>query len=87
MADDSEAARERRRAARAHWPIGRFRLGQEPPDDLSETTTPAERIAMMWPLAEKVWRVAGRPLPTYDRTSMPARLYCPGEARRDDDDA
>jgi hypothetical protein len=86
MADDLEAG-ERRRAARAHWPIARFPLGQEPPDDLSETTTPAQRVAMMWGLAEEAWRVAGRPLPTYDRTTLPARLFRPGEPRPDDDDA
>ena len=87
MPDDTEAAREQRRAARAHWPIARFPLGQEPPDDLSGTTTPAQRIAMMWLLAEEAWRVAGRPLPTYDRTNIPARLYRPGETRPADDDA
>jgi hypothetical protein len=87
MADDSDAAREARRAARARWPIACFRPGEEPPDDLSATTTPAERIAMMWRLTEEAWRVAGRPLPTYARTRLPARLYRPGEARPDDDDA
>jgi hypothetical protein len=74
-----------RRAARAQWPVRRFRLGEEPPDDLSDVTTPAERIAMMWPLAEEAWRIAGRPLPTYDRRSIPARIFRPGESPPDDD--
>ena len=87
MGDDTERARERRRAARGRWPIARFRLGEEPVEDLSEMTTPAERIAMMWPLAEEAWRLAGRPLPTYDRANIPARLYRPGEPRPDGDDA
>lgn len=86
MALDDPDAEARRRAARARWPIARFRLGEEPPDDLSQTT-PAERIAMMWPLAETAWRMAGRCWPTYDRSSMPARLLRPGEPRVDDDDA
>jgi hypothetical protein len=86
MADDPETARERRRAERAHWPIARFRLGEEPLDDLAETTTPAERIGMMWRLAEEAWLLAGRRLPTYDRTNIPAHLYRPGEPRPDDDD-
>ncbi len=42
---------------------------------------------MMWPLAEAAWRLAGRPSPTYDRRSLPARLRRPGELRPDDDDA
>lgn len=85
MIDDSEAARERRRAARASWPIARFRLGEEPPDDLVETTTPGQRIAMMWPLAVEAWSLAGRPLPTYDRRTMPARMFHPGTRPPDDD--
>jgi hypothetical protein len=67
--------------------VARFRLGEEPADDLSEVTSQAERIAMMWPLALAAWKVAGRTLPTYDRSSLPARLFRPGEERSlvDDD--
>jgi hypothetical protein len=68
---------------RAGWPIRRFRLGDEPGDDLSETTTPTERIAMMWALAQEGWLLSGRPLPTYGRTDMPSRLFRPGERRGD----
>jgi hypothetical protein len=82
---DDEAAL--RRAARARWPIRRFRLGEEPPDDLSDVTTAAERIAMMWELAESAWKAAGRTLPTYDRRSIPCRLFRPGDLRPDADDA
>lgn len=76
-----------RRAARAGWPIARYELGAEPSDDLSDVTTAAERVAMMAELAEAAWRLAGRPLPSYDRRHMPGRLFRPGEARPDDDDA
>jgi hypothetical protein len=62
-------------------------LGEEPGDDLSDATTAAERIAMMWPLAEAAWRLAGRPLPTYDRANLPGRLWRPGERPTDDDEA
>jgi hypothetical protein len=41
---------------------------------------------MMWPLAESAWKVAGRSLPTYDRRSIPARLFPPGTRPSDDDD-
>jgi hypothetical protein len=64
---------------RGQWPIRRYRLGEEPPDDLSETTTPAERLAMMWPMAHEGWLLSGRPLPTYDRASTPSRIFRGGE--------
>ena len=86
MAGDSEQAAERRRAARANWPIVRFRLGEEPSDALSAVTTPVERVAMMWTLAESAWKLAGRPLPTYHRGNLPARLFRPGTPRPHDDD-
>jgi len=82
---DSED-RIRRRAERALWPVAKFSLGDEPSDDLSESTTASERIAMMRPLAESAWKVAGRSLPTYDRRSIPARLFPPGAPPLDDDD-
>jgi hypothetical protein len=83
----SEAAAAQRRAARAHWPIVRRALRDESADDLSAITTPTERIAMMWRLAESAWKLAGRTLPAYERRSIPARLFRPGEPRPDDDDA
>ena len=87
MATDRSESEARRRAARARWPIARFAVGDERADDLSEVTTPAERIAMMWELAESAWKVAGRPLPTYDRSNIPARLFRPGTPPPTDDDA
>jgi hypothetical protein len=87
MADDARALEQRKRAARSRWPIARFRLGEEPSDDLSEVTTPAERIAMMWELAESAWKLAGRPWPTYERRNIPARLFRPGTPPPADDDA
>ena len=87
MASRPSEGEARRRAARASWPIVRFALGDESADDISAVTTPAERIAMMWPLAESAWKVAGRPLPTYDRRHLPARVFRPGTPRPADDDA
>lgn len=71
-------------SSRADWPIRRYRLGEEPGDDLSDVTTPSARLAMMWPLAKESWRLAGRPLPTYTRAEAPTRLYRPGEPREDE---
>ena len=60
-----------RRAERAVWPVRVYRLGEEPGDDLSRETTPAQRLAMMWPLAVEAWALAGRTLPTYGRHELP----------------
>ncbi len=60
-----------RRARRAEWPVRVYRLGEEPGDDLSAETTPAQRLAMMWPLALEAWAVAGRALPSYGRHDVP----------------
>ncbi len=49
----------------------RYRLGEEPPDDLSAITTVTERLAMMWPLAIQAWELAGLPMPQYGRAEMP----------------
>lgn len=62
------------RSARAAWPVRVFRLGDEPPDNLSDRTTPEERLAMMWPLAVSAWTAGGRPLPEYPRHRMPVRV-------------
>ena len=87
MAPESGKSAEQRRAERAAWPITRHRLGEEPSDDLSAVTTPVQRVAMMWGLAVSAWQIAGRPLPTYDRRALPARLFRAGTPRPPDDDA
>jgi hypothetical protein len=76
---------EQRRLARAKWPVGVRRL-DEPGDDISDVTTAAERIALMWPLAQEAWRLAGRPIPTYDRAHTPSFVFRAGEPRPDDTD-
>jgi hypothetical protein len=74
---------ESRRQARAAWPVVVRRLDASD-DDISDVTTPAERIAMMWPLAQEAWHLAGRPIPTYDRAHTPSRAFRGGELRPDD---
>lgn len=56
---------------RSAWPVRRFALGEEPGDDLSLTTTPSERVAMVWPLTLDAWALAGREMPAYSRTETP----------------
>ena len=61
-------------AARKNWPVRVYRLGQEPPDRLDQTTTAKERLAMMWPLALEAWSLTRHPLPDYRREDAPVRL-------------
>jgi hypothetical protein len=63
-----------RAAARSSWPVRRFRLGEEPGDDLSASTTPLERLAMIEVLSREAWALTGRPLPEYRRADAPVRV-------------
>jgi hypothetical protein len=56
-----------------------YRLGDEPSDDLSGTSTPEERLAMMDPLALEAFDLSGRPVPTYRRSDAPVALRRLGE--------
>jgi hypothetical protein len=55
------------------------RLGAEASDDLSATSTPAERLAMMEPLALEAFALSGQALPTYTRAESPIALRRLGE--------
>lgn len=70
MSEPIDPAPPRRRA----WPVRIYRLGEEPGEDLSGVTTPAERIAMVWELSVRMWELTGQSLPTYTRGSMPGRV-------------
>jgi hypothetical protein len=76
----SDAAREARRAARQAWPLHRYDLGAEPGDDLTGHTTAVERLAKVRPLNLVSWRLAGRPIPQYERARMPGRIVRSGAA-------
>lgn len=44
-------------------------------DDLSDSTTAAERFAMVAVLSERMWELTGgRPVPAYSRAEIPARV-------------
>jgi|UPI0007322F6F hypothetical protein len=74
---DHDTARAARAAARRAWPVQRHRLGEEPGEDLSATTTAAERMAMVWQLTLDAWALTGRPWPDYPRTAAPGRVIRP----------
>lgn len=66
-----------RAAARRSWPVRIYRLAEQPSNDLTSTTTPLQRLEMMWPLALEAWSLSGRPMPEYDRRSSPVRIVRP----------
>jgi len=59
------------RYGRRSWTARAVKLGEEAGDDLSGWTTPAQRLEMMWPLAVEAWSLSGRPLPEYERRTIP----------------
>lgn len=74
--DDAQRARAR---ARATWPMRKFALGQEPPDDLSALSM-GERIAMVARLTADAWSFMGAELPSYSRAEMPGKVIRRGAA-------
>jgi hypothetical protein len=74
MGDAESTARAQRARSREGWPVRRFRLGDEPSDDLSASTTPIERLAMVWPLSISAFELAGHPPSRPRREQMPGRV-------------
>jgi hypothetical protein len=66
---------EQRASARHDWPVRKYRLGQEPSDDLSDVTTAEERLEMVWRLTVDAWDLSGKQLPVYDRSTAPVRKF------------
>ncbi len=60
-------------SGRGSWPVRRFRLGEQPGDDLRASTTAEARLAMMWPLALDAWAASGRAFPDDRRDETPVR--------------
>jgi hypothetical protein len=72
MADDRSIANQ------AGATIRVFPLGEEPRDDLAQSTTAPERIAMLRELTERAWLLTGRPFPRYPRAEIPVRVMRDG---------
>lgn len=75
----SDEDREDRARRRREWPIRRYTLADQPSENLAATTTPEERLAMMWELAVQAWAVSGRPFPSYERHEIPGRVLRPDD--------
>ena len=52
----------------------RFKLGEEPDEDLSAGTTAEQRLGMMWELAVAAWQLSGMRMPDYQRGETPVRV-------------
>jgi hypothetical protein len=50
---------------------------------LSDTTTPSERLAMVWDLSREAWALTGLPVPTYERHQIPITMVALS-SRRDE---
>ena len=78
MSTDEE--REKRRAARANWPIVKSTLAEQGrDDDISAHTTMEQRLEMMFTISARGWALTGREWPAYSRAEMPTRLIRPEE--------
>lgn len=51
-----------------------YKLGEEPGDDISDITTPDQRLKMVWELTERMWKLQGSPPCPYTRATMPVRV-------------
>lgn len=78
-----DTAAEERRRKRAAWPIRQFRLGEEPGEDLSATTSAEERLAMMWPMAVDAFCVRGASSAAPPRADWPVRVRRLGDPEAD----
>jgi hypothetical protein len=76
---NADSERAERARARNNWAIRRTALG-EPEISLLGITTPAQRIAMMWPLAVEAYQVAARGIPSFEWPQAPSRVIRPGDS-------
>lgn len=54
-----------------NWTVRIQPLGADSSDDLTGVISAEERIALVWTLTERMWKISGRPLPVYSRAEMP----------------
>lgn len=65
---------DRPKKVRETAPARVYRLGEEPVEDLSATTTVAERIEMVALLTRRAWELTGEPWPSLPRSEWPVRV-------------
>ncbi len=62
--------------------IRRFKLGEEPDEDLSRVTTMNERLAMVWPLSLLAYELAGQRFEPVPRAQLVGRVIRQSEEDR-----
>jgi hypothetical protein len=55
-------------------PVRIRRLQDADSDDLSSVLDADQRVALVWELSRRMWELTGRPLPRYDRATIPVRI-------------
>lgn len=56
-----------------------YKLGEEPGDDISATTTAGERLEMVAVLTRRTWEITGRPWPNVPRGEWPVTIRSLGD--------
>jgi hypothetical protein len=59
---------------RATWIAQAYHLADAPGDDLSATTTAAERLEMVAILSARMWELTGKSAPLYSRETVPVQV-------------
>ena len=67
----SESVRSAVRERRQDYPIRIYELDDQPGENLSDSTSAEERLAMVWELTVEAWNFAGLPRPDYPRDQVP----------------
>lgn len=70
---------DRPRKVREIAPARIYRLGEEPDQDLSDSTTAAQRIEMVALLTRRAWELSGRPWPAIPRAEWPVAVIRSGD--------
>ncbi len=68
-------AEEDRRNRARDWSVRIRPLAEPEPDDLADSTTAEERLALVWTLSKRMWELTGRPFPAYERSQIPVRVF------------
>ena len=63
-----------RRANAARWPLRVYAIAAEPLRDPLDRSTVDERVAAVWPLTREAWAVAGKEIPSYQRSTAPGSV-------------
>ena len=54
-----------------------YRLGEEPLDDITATTTAEQRVEMVAELTRRAWELTGKPWPRLPRAEWPVTIVRP----------